>query len=81
MDSHISLQKSIQEVVKRIKGTRKWEECCWGFMTYVAVLLISMCIIMILQMITDSEGIMGMPWRAECLVGLDSRAGETRKGS
>ena len=40
-------------------------------MTYVAVLLISMCIIVIIWTITDSEGIMGMPWRTECLVGLE----------
>ena len=48
MDSRISLQKSIQEVVKRIEETRKWEERYRGFMTYVAVLLMSMCIIVII---------------------------------
>ena len=37
-------------------------------MTYGAVLLISTCIIVIIWTITDSEGIMEMPWRAECLV-------------
>ena len=64
MDSRISLQKSIQDVVKRIEETRKREERYRGFMTYVAVLLMSMCIIVIICTITDSEGIMGMPWRA-----------------
>ena len=60
MDSRISLQKSIQEVIKKIKETRKWEESYWWFMIYVAVLLISMCIIVIWT-ITNSDGIMGMP--------------------
>ena len=34
-------------------------------MTDVAVLLISMCIIVIMWTITDSEGIMGMLWRED----------------
>ena len=48
MDSRISLQKSILEVIKRIEETHKWEERYRGFMTYVAVLLITMCIIVIM---------------------------------
>ena len=45
-------------------------------MTYVAVLLISTCIIVIIWMITDSECIMEMLWRAECLV--ESRGNKER---
>ena len=52
MDSYISLQEDT--------GNRKEKECYWRFMTDVAVLLISMCIIVIIWTITDSEGILGM---------------------
>ena len=36
------------------------------------------CIIVTVWMITGSEGIMGMPWRAECLVGREQ--GKQRMG-
>uniref|UniRef100_A0A8C4QA59 Uncharacterized protein n=1 Tax=Eptatretus burgeri TaxID=7764 RepID=A0A8C4QA59_EPTBU len=71
IDSRFSLKKAFRKSKRERKEICNWEECHWRFKTYGAVLLIRTCINVITCTITDRKGIIGISWRAECLVGRE----------